>query len=53
MEILKFVEFILGIAINYGIPAVKKVMVMWDVDKPTLDQIRELKNIPRPEEYFK
>ena len=53
MEILAFVQFIFDVAIKYGIPGVQKIMAIWDVDKPTLEQIQALKDMPRPEEFFK
>lgn len=52
MEILAFAQFIFDVAIKYGIPGVKRIMEIWDVDKPTIEQIRELKEMDRPEEFF-
>ena len=52
MEILAFAEFIFGIVMKYGIPGVKRIMEIWDVDKPTIEQIRELKEMETPDEIL-
>jgi hypothetical protein len=50
---LEFVIIIGELVIKYGIPAVIKLIKLWQVDNPTLEDIRALKTLIKPpEEYF-
>jgi hypothetical protein len=42
---------ILLLAIQIGVPAVKKLIEAWDKDEITLEEIKALANIKRPDEF--
>lgn len=42
---------ILLLAIQIGVPAVKKLIEAWDKDEITLEEIKALADIKRPEEF--
>ena len=42
---------ILLLAIQIGVPAVKKLIAAWDKDEITLEEIKALADIKRPEEF--
>lgn len=42
---------ILLLAIQIGIPAVKKLIEAWDKDEITLEEIKALADIKRPDEF--
>ena len=42
---------ILLLAIQIGVPAVKKLIEAWDKDEITLEEIRALADIKRPDEF--
>lgn len=42
---------ILLLAIQIGVPAVKKLIETWDKDEITLEEIKALADIRRPDEF--
>ena len=42
---------ILLLAIQIGVPAVKKLIEAWDKDEITLEEIKALADIKRPDEF--
>lgn len=42
---------ILLLAIQIGVPAVKKMIEAWDKDEITLEEIKALADIKRPDEF--
>lgn len=42
---------ILLLAIRIGVPAVKKLIEAWDKDEITLEEIKALADIKRPDEF--
>ena len=42
---------ILLLAIQIGVPAVKKLIEAWDKDEITLEEIKALAEIKRPDEF--
>lgn len=42
---------ILSLAIQIGVPAVKKLIEAWDKDEITLEEIKALADIKRPDEF--
>lgn len=42
---------ILLLAIQIGVPAVKKLIETWDKDEITLEEIKALADIKRPDEF--
>lgn len=42
---------ILLLAIKIGVPAVKKLIETWDKDEITLEEIKALADIKRPDEF--
>jgi hypothetical protein len=42
---------ILLLAIQIGVPAVKKLIEAWDKDEITLEEIKALVDIKRPDEF--
>lgn len=42
---------ILLLAIQIGVPAVKKLIESWDKDEITLEEIKALADIKRPDEF--
>lgn len=42
---------ILLMAIQIGVPAVKKLIEAWDKDEITLEEIKALADIKRPDEF--
>lgn len=42
---------ILLLAIQIGVPAVKKLIEAWDKDEITLEEIKALSDIKRPDEF--
>lgn len=42
---------ILMLAIQIGVPAVKKLIEAWDKDEITLEEIKALADIKRPDEF--
>lgn len=42
---------ILLLAIQIGVPAVKKLIEAWDKDEITLEEIKALADIERPDEF--
>lgn len=42
---------ILLLAIQIGVPAVKKLIEAWDKDEITLEEIKALADIRRPDEF--
>lgn len=42
---------ILLLAIQIGVPAVKKLLEAWDKDEITLEEIKALADIKRPDEF--
>lgn len=42
---------ILLLAIQIGVPAVKKLIETWDKDEITLEEIKALSDIKRPDEF--
>lgn len=42
---------ILLLAIQIGVPAVKKLIEAWDKDEITLEEIKALADITRPDEF--
>lgn len=42
---------ILLLAIQIGVPAVKKLIEAWDKDEITLEEIKALDDIKRPDEF--
>lgn len=42
---------ILLLAIQIGVPAVKRLIEAWDKDEITLEEIKALANIKRPDEF--
>lgn len=42
---------ILLLAIQIGVPAVKKLIDAWDKDEITLEEIKALADIKRPDEF--
>lgn len=51
---LAFVMAILDLLTKYGIPGVIKIIKLWNVEDPTLEDIQGLKLLMKPPElYFK
>lgn len=42
---------ILLLAIQIGVPAIKKLIEAWDKDEITLEEIKALADIKRPDEF--
>lgn len=42
---------VLLLAIQIGVPAVKKLIEAWDKDEITLEEIKALADIKRPDEF--
>lgn len=42
---------ILLLAVQIGVPAVKKLIEAWDKDEITLEEIKALADIKRPDEF--
>lgn len=42
---------ILLLAIQIGVPAVKKLIEAWDKDEITLEEVKALADIKRPDEF--
>jgi hypothetical protein len=52
--VLEFVLLAISLIKDYGVPAFVNIMKSWDVENPTIEDIKALKlKVPPPEEYFK
>ena len=50
---LEFINSILQLLINYGLPAALNIIKTWDKDNPTLEDIEALRDmVPPPDHYF-
>jgi len=38
--------------LEYGVPAVIQAIQTWEIDEPTVEDIRALKITKKPEDYF-
>lgn len=50
---LEFINSILQLLINYGIPATLNIIRTWDKKNPTIEEIEALRDmVPHPGYYF-
>ena len=50
---LLFVLAVVELVSKYGVPAVLQILKDWEVDNPSIEQIRNLHaRVPKPDTYF-
>lgn len=49
---LEFIAVIAELVAKYGVPAVLRIIKLWNVDEPELEEIRALKKLIKPPEMY-
>jgi len=49
---MMFIIVIVELLMKHGIPGVIKIIKLWDVKEPTLEDIRALRNLVKPPELY-
>lgn len=52
MEKLLFIQAVLQLLVEYGLPGTIKIIKAWQVENPTIEDIKALPDLKDPEEYF-
>lgn len=49
---MMFVLVVIELAMKHGIPGVIKIIKLWNVEDPTLEDIKALRNLIKPPEMY-
>jgi hypothetical protein len=49
---MMFVIVIMELVMKHGIPGVIKIIKLWNVEEPTLEDIQALRNLVKPPEMY-